>query len=158
MFIDAICHNKKGTIAYDEFLSFALNIDENDEVVEIHLKLQKIIFKRSKMKLKDLLKLFSTSKTFSKGYVRNSEFQNILRKISSKISVKDIEILIAHLDTDKEGTIDFNYFSIWLYTGIVQDEVRETFFFFIHFGFHHLSTSVAIIFLIIIGYHLFNFL
>ena len=122
-FIDAISHNKKGTIAYDEFLLFALNTDENDEVVETHLKLQKVIFRRSKMKLKDLLKLFSTSKTFSKGYVRNSEFQTILRKISSKISVKDVEILIAHLDIDKEGTIDFNYFAVWLHTGIVQDEV-----------------------------------
>ena len=123
VFIDAISHNKKGTIAYDEFLLFALNTDENDEVVETHLKLQKVIFRRSKMKLKDLLKLFSTSKTFSKGYVRNSEFQTILRKISSKISVKDVEILIAHLDIDKEGTIDFNYFAVWLHTGIVQDEV-----------------------------------
>ena len=100
-----------------------MNTDENDEVVETHLKLQKVIFRRSKMKLKDLLKLFSTSKTFSKGYVRNSEFQTILRKISSKISVKDVEILIAHLDIDKEGTIDFNYFAVWLHTGIVQDEV-----------------------------------
>lgn len=123
LLVDAICHNNKGTLSYDEFLSFALNIAESDEVIETFLKMQKEIFKRSKLRFTDLLKLFSTSKTYAKGFVRNSEFQNILRKISSKISVKDVETLVLYLDVEKEGTVDFNFFAVWLFTGMLSDEV-----------------------------------
>ena len=123
---DALCHNNKGTIFYDEFLSYALDSEEQDEIVDIHAKLQKEIFKRSKLRLKDFIKLFSVSKTYSKGYVRNSECQNILRKVSSKISEKDCEVIIAYWDTDKEGTVDYQSLAVWLHTGAEPEEVSKT--------------------------------
>lgn len=80
------------------------------------------------MKFKDVIKQFSTSKTFGKGYVRNSEFQNIIRKLTPKLSTRDVEALIEYWDPDKEGTVDFHSFAVWAHTGHVQDEVRTLFF------------------------------
>ena len=99
--IDSLCHNNKGTILYEEFISFAVDHETSDETIEVHAKLQKEIFKRTKLRLKDFIKLFSVSKTYGKGYVRNSEFQNVLRKVSSKISVKDVDILTSYWERDK---------------------------------------------------------
>lgn len=121
--LDALCYNAKGTILYDDFLSFALDSEESEAIIDIHEKLSKEMFQRSKMKMKDLLKLFSSSKTYVKGYVRNSEFKVIMRKISSKMSSKAIEALTAYWDQDNEGTVDFNSFAIWAHTGSVKEEV-----------------------------------
>lgn len=124
--LDSICYNTKGTILYDDFLSFALDSEESEDIVEIHEKLSKEVFQRSKMKLKDLLKLFNSSKTFVKGYVRNSEFKIIMRKVSSKMSSKAIDTLTAYWDQDNEGTVDFYSFSVWAHTGSVKEEVSTS--------------------------------
>jgi hypothetical protein len=124
--VDALCYNAKGTILYDDFLSFALDSEESEGIIEIHEKLSKEVFQRSKMKYRDLLKLFSSSKTFVKGYVRNSEFKVVMRKISSKMSTKAIEALTAYWDQDNEGTVDFNSFAVWAHTGSVKEEVRTS--------------------------------
>ena len=140
--IDSLCHNNKGTILYEEFISFAIDHDTSDEAIEVHAKLQKEIFKRTKLRLKDFIKLFSVSKTYGKGYVRNSEFQNVLRKVSSKISVKDVDILTTYWDVEKEGTIDFHAFAVWLHTGNVPEEVRSDSLTSVIFYFRILSTII----------------
>ena len=141
--IDSLCHNNKGTILYEEFISFALDHETSDETIEVHAKLQKEIFKRTKLRLKDFIKLFSVSKTYGKGYVRNSEFQNVLRKVSSKISVKDVDILTTYWDVEKEGTIDFHAFAVWLHTGNVPEEVRSDSLTSVIFYFRILSTIIC---------------
>ena len=75
------------------------------------------------MKFTDFIKLFSTSKNYSKGFVRNSEFKNIVRKISSRISVKDADVLVSYWDHENEGTIDFQSFAVWAHTGHIPDDV-----------------------------------
>ena len=55
--------------------------------------------------MKDVIKAFSSSKTFAKGYVRISEFDKTLRKLYAKAGTKDVEILTAYWDKDKEGIL-----------------------------------------------------
>lgn len=121
--LKALSRNKTGSIPYDDFLSFAFDLEESDEVIEIHEKFRKEIFGRSKLKFTDFIKLFSTSKNYSKGFVRNSEFKNIVRKISSRISVKDADVLVSYWDHENEGTIDFQSFAVWAHTGHIPDDV-----------------------------------
>ena len=116
-------HSGNGVIPYQDFLTFALDCAENDEIIDVHEKLRKEIFIRSKLKVKDIVKLFCTVKTFSNGYVRSSEFKTIIRKISPKITSSDAEVVICYLDPDKEGTVDFNLFAVWVHTGHFSDEV-----------------------------------
>ena len=121
--LKALSRNKTGSIPYDDFLSFAFDLEESDEVIEIHEKIRKEIFGRSKLKFTDLVKSFSTSKNYSKGFVRNSEFKSVVRKISSRIIVKDVDVLVSHWDTESEGTIDFQSFAVWAHTGHVPEDV-----------------------------------
>lgn len=122
--LNCLSHSGNGVIAYQDFLTFALDTVESDEVIDVHEKLRKEIFIRSKLKFKDVVKLFNTVKTFSNGYVRSSEFKIIIRKISPKISSSDAEVVICYLDPDREGTIDFNLFAVWVHCGHLPDEVR----------------------------------
>jgi Ca2+-binding EF-hand superfamily protein len=121
--LKALSRNKTGSILYDDFLSFAFDVEESDEVIEIHEKIRKEIFGRSKLNFTDLVKSFSTSKNYSKGFVRNSEFKSVVRKISSRISSKDVDILVSYWDTENEGTIDFQSFAVWAHTGHAPDDV-----------------------------------
>ena len=45
---DALTYRKGGSIPYDDFLSFGLDLEEPEELQELHAKLHKEIFKRSK--------------------------------------------------------------------------------------------------------------
>lgn len=121
--LNCLSHSGNGVIPYQDFLTFALDCAENDEIIDTHEKLRKEIFIRSKLKYKDIVKLFCTVKTFSNGYVRSSEFKTIIRKISPKITSSDAEIVVCYLDPDKEGTVDFNLFAVWVHTGHSSDEV-----------------------------------
>lgn len=121
--LDCLSYRGNGVIAYQDFLTFALDSFESDEIIDVHEKLRKEIFIRSKLKLKDVVKLFKSVKTFPNGYVRSSEFKTIIRKISPKISSSDAETVICHLDPDREGTVDFNLFAVWVHTGHLPDEV-----------------------------------
>lgn len=121
--LESLCHGSKGSIAYDDFLSFALDTSESDDMIDLHSKMHKEVFKRSKLRLKDLIKLFSLSKSFAEGYVRNGEFDKIVKKMYTKISSKEIEMLVDYWDRDKEGTVDYYSFCVWLHTGNLPDEV-----------------------------------
>jgi Ca2+-binding EF-hand superfamily protein len=107
-------------IDYNSFLLFALNIDydqlnnNNEELYEIYLKLHKIMFHKLKLTITEIIKLFATSKTFQKGYVRNVEFNKILTKISSKITNDDCKILTNSFDFDQQGIVDFHLIIDWL--------------------------------------------
>ena len=45
---DALTYRRGGSIPYDDFLSFGLDLEEPEELQELHAKLHKEIFKRSK--------------------------------------------------------------------------------------------------------------
>ena len=125
--LDGLAYSKNGTIAYDDFLLFALEpaSGDSEQVVEVHSKMSKEVWLRSKLRLKDVIKLFSSSRTVAQGYVRVSEFEKVVRKIYSKATTKDVEVLVARFDPAKDGTVDFNLFAAWLHCGRVPEESRE---------------------------------
>jgi hypothetical protein len=100
--MEAVSYDNKGTINYDNFLLFALDAVESDDIIEIHEKIHKEVFTRLKLRFKDVLKLFSSSKTYENGYVRTSEFEKVLKKMSSRITTKDLEFLVGYWDKEQE--------------------------------------------------------
>ena len=125
--LDGLAYSKNGTIVYDDFLLFSLEpaSGDSEELVELHAKMSKEVWLRSKLRSKDLLKYFSSSRTASQGYVRVSEFDKVVRKIFPKASTKDVELLVARFDPSKDGTMDFNEFITWLSAGRVPEESKQ---------------------------------
>ena len=128
---DALAYPHKGkgssgSVAYNEFASFVLGGSktakgaigaESEIVMECHMKLVKEGLERNKLLPRDVLKLFNSSRSFSNGYVKSSEFEKVLKRISSKLSSGDLEELIKRFDTSDEGTVDYYLFITWLYSG-----------------------------------------
>ena len=105
-----------------------MDIEEDNDLVELHTKLHKEIFVRAKNKLKDVIKAFSSSKTFAKGYVRATEFDKVVRgKLYTKMTVKEMEMLTVYWDRDKEGTIDYHAFALWLNVGNETESITARF-------------------------------
>ena len=82
---------------------------------------------RSKYKLKDVVKAFSSSRTFARGYAKTAEVDKALRKLSSKVTAEDAETLSGHWDRDSEGAVDFHAFAVWLYAGAEMDDLTARF-------------------------------
>eukprot|EP01032_Pedospumella_encystans_P020445 gene20445-23223_t len=122
--MNSLAYTGVGAVNYDTFLAFALDEPEDEDLGDAHSKLQKNAFTKLNLKAKDILKMFSTSKTFKNGYVRTTEFEKVLLKLNAKITATEIASLQARFDPDKDGTIDFNLFMYWLSAGIPLDELK----------------------------------
>lgn len=120
--MDALA-DKKGNIPYDDFLLFALDVEEDDDLADLHGTLKKEVFKKAKLKKKEVEKMFASTKNVSNGYCRSSEFEKIFRKLHPKSSAKDVERIIERWDLANEGVVDFIMFSKWLDIGNNPDEV-----------------------------------
>ena len=93
----------------------------------MHTKVHKEVFQRSKHTLKDVVKAFSASRTFARGYAKTAEVDKALRKLSSKIALEDAEALSGHWDRELEGTVDYHALAVWLHAGADQDELVARF-------------------------------
>jgi Ca2+-binding EF-hand superfamily protein len=128
---NCLSYTKTGTggIDYDHFLSFALDVDENgqDDLADLHDKLQKTVYTKARMKSKDIVKLFSTSRTFKTGFVRSSEFEKVLQRLYSRIAPAETGLLLRRFDPDKEGTVDYCSFMSWMAAGVPAEALKVKF-------------------------------
>eukprot|EP00605_Chrysophyceae_sp_TOSAG23-4_P002649 GSChrysophyteH1.ASY1.ANO1.2925.1 assembled CDS len=114
-----------GTVAYNEFVVWAIGTGgrkgdintESETAMDVHMKLSKEALERSKLRPKDILKYFSSSRSYSNGYVKTSEFEKVLKRLYSKISRTDLDDILKRFDANDEGTVDYNVFISWLYCG-----------------------------------------
>ena len=67
-------YHAHGAVAYNDFVAFIYDI-ENINTNNIHHKLQKEVFEKNKLRPKDILKYFNTSRSYSSGYVKTIEFE-----------------------------------------------------------------------------------
>jgi Ca2+-binding EF-hand superfamily protein len=114
----------KGSIIYDDLL---LCIDddgvESRDLVLLHDILQNEVFTKSKMKVKDIEKMFSSFRTALHGFCRTSEFEKTVTKMFAKISSNDLELVSDRFDRQKDGIVDFSLFSLWLSIGVEPKQV-----------------------------------
>ena len=105
-----------------------MDVEEDNDLIELLTKLHKEIVVKARNKLKDVTKAFSSSKTFAKGYVRSSEFDKVVRgKLYTKMTAKEMEMLTLYWDRDKEGTIDYHAFALWLNVGNETESITARF-------------------------------
>jgi Ca2+-binding EF-hand superfamily protein len=123
--MDALAYGKDGTIAYDDFIQYALSPEESEKVnvMDIHSNLQKYCTK-NKLKSKDLARYFSTSRTIKNGYITVADFEGVLvRKM--KVSQSDYDALVKRWDWNDDGTVDHNNFISWLFSGYNTEELAS---------------------------------
>ncbi|RYH09009.1 hypothetical protein EON65_40435, partial [archaeon] len=105
--------NNDGSINYQSFLAYIFDQNEDDETRSLRDNIGKDIIKR-KYSRRDLIKNFNSAKTFSKGYVRPSEMEKVIRKLAPKISSRDAASIAKRFDFNKEGAADYNLLIDWL--------------------------------------------
>jgi hypothetical protein len=116
--------NSKGSINYVDFLLFATDAKESDELTELHAMFQKELLKKERRRLRDLIKQFASCKTFNAGYVGKTEFEKIVRKLLPK-APRNLDVLLHRWDPTDEGVIDLNVFCSWLFVGFDPNEVSS---------------------------------
>ena len=117
LIFDCLSTQKEGFVDYDCFIGYALDeLNEEANLDDIHEKILKDI-QKSKLRAKDVLKIFSTSKSFKNGYVRQTEFEKFVFKAFSKLSSDNLKSLSRRFDLTNEGVIDYSLFLRWAFAG-----------------------------------------
>jgi Ca2+-binding EF-hand superfamily protein len=115
-----------GGMSYDNFLLFMMDTPETEDIVTIHSMMQKEVYKKLKLRVKDFERMFSTFRTAQNGFCRNSEFEKVCRKLFPKLSPNDLELITFRFDKGGDGIIDFSLFARWLYVGMEPIQVRNS--------------------------------
>ena len=109
-------YNRGNTIAYDDFLAFVLDVQEDKELAAVHTKLQKELLVKSsnRLRLNDVVDEFSKTKTFKYGYVTERDFISIVRSIWSSLTTSDMNCIMKAFCILDDRLIDYYIFSRWV--------------------------------------------
>jgi Ca2+-binding EF-hand superfamily protein len=122
----ALAGAKVGSVVYDDFLLFALDEEDGAGAVRgVQLKLQNEIIGRSKLQLKDCLKVFQKFDKAEKGFVKLQDFETCVLKLCSKLSTKELKFLTEKWGVSDDGVIDYFVFSSWIWVGFAVDDSVE---------------------------------
>jgi Ca2+-binding EF-hand superfamily protein len=108
---------KRSEVNYDDFLYYVFSSSSSDrpELIEIESRIHQEILKRKKSA--DLIKIFSSFDSRKRGFIRQGDFERALGKLGLKLNDREMKDVLIKFDSEREGVIDYVYFTNWAITG-----------------------------------------
>ncbi|KAI5738040.1 hypothetical protein M8J77_002228 [Diaphorina citri] len=91
-------YERSGELEFEEFVQLAAQFLSEDEVEDAAAM---------EAELKEAFRLYDKE---GNGYITTDVLREILKELDDKISADDLDMMIAEIDSDGSGTVDFDEF------------------------------------------------